>query len=131
MFRRCRPLVCSTATGVSFGAQHPTGRTACVGCTASPNRTASSSPSWLRRFSYALITVLLAVLAAKLVAQKHNASLSKPLAVSQGGWSAPHPVLLRSRRLIGDTPGLTATPREQNYHNPGRVAKVGLAPAPQ
>src|ERR1700675_3275921 len=55
MFRRCRPLVCSTATGVSFGAQHPTGRTACVGCTASPNRTASSSPSWFRRFSYALI----------------------------------------------------------------------------
>jgi hypothetical protein len=30
------------------------------------------------------ITVLLAVLAAKLVAQKHNASLAKPLAVSQG-----------------------------------------------
>jgi hypothetical protein len=56
------------------------------------------------------------------VAQKHNASLSKPLAVSQGGWSAPHPVL-----LIGDIPGLTATPREQNFHNPGRVAKVGLA----
>ena len=44
MFRRCRPLVCGTATGVSFGAQHPTGRTACVGCTASPNSTASSSP---------------------------------------------------------------------------------------
>src|ERR1700720_463438 len=56
MFRRCRPLVCSTAIGVSFGAQHPTGRTACVGCTASPNRMASSSPSWFRRFSYPLIT---------------------------------------------------------------------------
>jgi hypothetical protein len=60
------------------------------------------------------------------VAQKHNASLSKPLAVSQEGWSAPQPVLHRSRRLIGDTPGLTATPRAQNFHNPGRVAKVGL-----
>ena len=27
MFSRCRPLVCATATGVSFGAQHPTART--------------------------------------------------------------------------------------------------------
>jgi hypothetical protein len=39
MFRRCRPLVCATAIGVSFGRQHPTGRTACVGCTASANST--------------------------------------------------------------------------------------------
>src|SRR5208283_3194631 len=37
------------------------------------------------------IAVLLAVLAAQLVAQKHDASLPKPLAVSQGGWSAPQP----------------------------------------
>src|SRR4051794_12819496 len=33
MFRRSRPLLCSTATGSSFGAQHPTGRTAWVGQT--------------------------------------------------------------------------------------------------
>src|ERR1700688_604196 len=42
------------------------------------------------------IAVLLAVLAAKLVAQKHGASLPKPLAVSQGGWSAPQPVSVAS-----------------------------------
>src|SRR5271167_185693 len=42
MFRRSRPLLCSTATGTSFGPQQPTGRTAWVGerarergCTAS------------------------------------------------------------------------------------------------
>src|ERR1700681_1138125 len=89
------------------------------------HRPAARDPAVLHN---APITALLAVFAAKLVTQKHNASLSKPLAVSQGGWSAPHPGLLRSRRLIGDTPGLTATPREQNFHNPGRVAKVGLVP---
>jgi hypothetical protein len=59
MFKRWRPLVCSIATGVSFGAQHPTGRTVCAGCasafrwrqpsrpkrkTASANSTASPSP---------------------------------------------------------------------------------------
>src|ERR1035437_10167405 len=43
MFRRSRPLLCSTATGVSFGAQHPTGRTAWVGCAASAKITASSA----------------------------------------------------------------------------------------
>src|SRR5208337_3762053 len=35
---------------------------------------------------------LLAVLPAKLVAQKHAARLPKPQAVSQGTWSAPHAV---------------------------------------
>jgi hypothetical protein len=45
------------------------------------------------------IAVLLAVFAAKLVAQKHDASLSKPLAVSQGAWSAPQAVSAGSFRL--------------------------------
>src|SRR3954453_22154388 len=40
-------------------------------------------------FHDAPIAVLLAVLAANLVAQKHDARLSKPQAVSQGPWSAP------------------------------------------
>src|ERR1700676_4711850 len=52
MFSRWRPLLWDTATGRPFGPQHPTGRTACVGCTASPNSTASSSPIWFSRFSY-------------------------------------------------------------------------------
>src|SRR5208283_5918723 len=38
------------------------------------------------------VAVLLAVLPAKLVAQKHAARLPKPQAVSQGTWSAPHAV---------------------------------------
>src|SRR5438270_7478338 len=41
-------------------------------------------------FDDAPITVLLAVLAANLVAQKHEARLPKPPAVSQATWSAPH-----------------------------------------
>jgi hypothetical protein len=45
------------------------------------HRPAARDPAVLHN---APITVLLAVLAAKLVVQKHNASLSKPLAVSQG-----------------------------------------------
>src|SRR5215831_2100640 len=44
MLRRWRPLVCSIANVSSLGAQHPTGRAACVGCTASANSTASLSP---------------------------------------------------------------------------------------
>src|SRR2546423_13837023 len=40
-------------------------------------------------FHDAPIAVLLAVLAANLVAQKHDARLPKPQAVSQGPWSAP------------------------------------------
>src|SRR5438309_5595689 len=43
-------------------------------------------------FDDALITVLLAVLAAHLVAQKHEARLPKPPAVSQATWSAPHAI---------------------------------------
>ena len=43
MLRRSRPLLCSTASGTSFGAQQPTGRTAWVGCTASAKITASSA----------------------------------------------------------------------------------------
>src|SRR3954463_14998702 len=45
------------------------------------------------------IAVLFAVLAADLVAQKHDASLPKPLAVSQDPWSAPQPVSADARRL--------------------------------
>jgi hypothetical protein len=45
-FRRSRPLLCSTATRTSFGAQQPTGRTA------SPNITTSSAGSWLSTSSY-------------------------------------------------------------------------------
>src|SRR4051812_15152341 len=45
------------------------------------------------------IAVLFAVLAADLVAQKHDASLPKPLAVSQEPWSAPQPVSADARRL--------------------------------
>src|SRR3984885_8973119 len=55
MFRRCRPLVCATAIGVSFGAQHPTGLTACVGCTASANATASSASRRFSSSSFALM----------------------------------------------------------------------------
>src|SRR3954447_15293414 len=39
-------------------------------------------------FNDAPIAVLLAVLAANLVAQKHDARLPKPPAVSQGAWTA-------------------------------------------
>src|SRR6516165_2953557 len=53
MFRRCLPLVCSSTTFWSFGAQQPAGRTSCVGCTASANTTASSSP---RLFSKTFIS---------------------------------------------------------------------------
>src|SRR5437764_1899109 len=41
-------------------------------------------------FNDAPVAVLLAVLAANLVAQKHEARLPKPPAVSQATWSAPH-----------------------------------------
>src|SRR5258708_18855938 len=40
---------------MSFGPQQPTGRTACVGWTASANSTASSASMWFSRSSYALI----------------------------------------------------------------------------
>ena len=53
MARRCRPLACSTATWVSFAPQQPTGRTAWMGCAASPNSTASPSAKWFSRSSYA------------------------------------------------------------------------------
>jgi hypothetical protein len=46
MFSRSRPLVCGIAIGTSFGAQQPTGRAACVRCTASASITASSAASW-------------------------------------------------------------------------------------
>src|SRR5271169_3869812 len=44
MLIRSRPLVCSIASFSCFGAQQPAGRAAWVGCTASANSTASSSP---------------------------------------------------------------------------------------
>src|SRR5665213_2531581 len=55
MLRRSRPLLCSTATGTSFGAQQPTGRTAWVGCTASAKITASSVGRWFSWSSYVLM----------------------------------------------------------------------------
>src|SRR6478609_4732292 len=51
-------------------------------------------------FNDAPIAVLLAVLAANLVAQKHDARLPKPPAVSQGAWSAPHAVSAAFRVLL-------------------------------
>jgi hypothetical protein len=45
------------------------------------------------------IAVLLAVLVAKFVAQKHGASLPEPPAVSQGAWSAPQPLSADTYRL--------------------------------
>src|SRR5208282_4120995 len=47
MLRRSRPLLCSIATGISFGAQQPTGRTAWVGWTASAMITSSLMAGWL------------------------------------------------------------------------------------
>src|SRR5271167_5030504 len=43
------------------------------------------------------IAVLFAVLAAKLMAQKHDASLPKSLTVSQPSWSAPQPLSVNGR----------------------------------
>src|SRR4051794_19310243 len=51
-------------------------------------------------FNDAPIAVLLAVLAANLVAQKHDARLPKPPAVSQGARSAPHAVSAAFRVLL-------------------------------
>src|SRR6476659_6167958 len=51
-------------------------------------------------FNDAPIAVLLAVLAANLVAQKHDARLPKPPAVSQGAWSALHAVSAAFRVLL-------------------------------
>ena len=53
------------------------------------------------------VAMLLAVLPAKLVAQKHAARLSKPVPVSQGTWSAPHAVVADFRadaRIFSDLP---------------------------
>ena len=49
-----RPLLCVIAIGVSFGAQHPTARAACVGCTASANKTASSADQLVQQRLIAL-----------------------------------------------------------------------------
>ena len=46
------------------------------------------------------VAMLLPVLPANLVAQKHRRRLSKPAAVSQGTWSAPHAVLAVCHALI-------------------------------
>src|SRR3954447_11328315 len=56
------------------------------------------------------IAVLLAVLAANLVAQKHDASLPKPPAVSQGAWSAPHAVPQLPRAAPAPFSGLSTPP---------------------
>jgi hypothetical protein len=63
--------------------------------------------------------VLLAVLAANLVAQKHDASLPKPLAVSQDPWSAPQPVSADARRLTA------------HYSWPNRHPAVAKFPKPR
>ncbi len=65
------------------------------------------------------VAVLLAVLAAKLVAQKHDASLPKPLAVSQGAWSAPQLVSVDARRLTA------------HYSWPNRRPAVAKLPKPR
>src|SRR6202012_5257740 len=63
-------------------------------------------PAWDSAvFDDAPIAVLLAILAAKLVAQKHGASLPKRPAVSQGAWSAPQPPSADAQRL---TPHISA-----------------------
>ena len=46
------PLLCCTAACTSIAAQQPTGRTACVGCAASTNITASSPNNWFSRACY-------------------------------------------------------------------------------
>jgi hypothetical protein len=46
------------------------------------------------------VAVLLAVLPANLLAQKHSPRLPKPLAVSQDTWSAPQPLSVAARALI-------------------------------
>src|SRR4051812_22386158 len=51
-------------------------------------------------FNDAPVAVLLAVFTANLVAQKHDARLPKPPAVSQATWSAPQEVSARSAALI-------------------------------
>src|SRR6187431_1201383 len=61
-------------------------------------------------FNDAPIAVLLAVLATNLVAQKHDARLPKPPAVSQGTWSAPHAVSAAFRVLL---PRLSAAYRHR------------------
>src|ERR1700684_2106810 len=61
------------------------------------------------------IAVLLAVFAAKLVAQKHDASLPKPAAVSQGAWSPPQPVSAGSRWLTPHPSWLSPHPEAQNF----------------
>jgi hypothetical protein len=43
-------------------------------------------------FNDAPVAVLLAVFTANLLAQKHDARLPKPPAVSQATWSAPHAI---------------------------------------
>ena len=47
----CSPNAAQSRYVNSFGAQQPAGRASCVGCTASANGTASSSPRLLSRFS--------------------------------------------------------------------------------
>jgi hypothetical protein len=59
----------------------------------------------------------------ELVAQKHDASLPKPLAVSQGARSAPHAVSAGLGRTVPDLIGI---PRSHDFQNRGQIAKVGL-----
>ena len=65
------------------------------------------------------IAVLLAVLAAQLVALEHGASLPKQLAVSQGGWSAPQPVLAGSHRLAPRCSELFSAPGRAKFLKSG------------
>ena len=56
------------------------------------------------------VAMLLAVLSANLVAQKHGRRLSKTAAVSQGTWSAPHAIFAVSPALML---GITGTYQRQ------------------
>src|ERR1700760_3746280 len=64
------------------------------------------------------IAVLFAVFAAKLVAQKHDASLPKPLAVSQDPWSAPHAGSARSCRFRPHYSWLDRHPERAEFSEP-------------
>src|SRR6186713_2574824 len=54
-------------------------------------------------FNDAPVAVLLAVFTANLLAQKHDARLPKPPAVSQATWSAPHAIPAASPRAAAVT----------------------------
>jgi len=72
------------------------------------------------------VAVLLAVLAANLVAQKHATTIPDAAAVSQATWSAPHAVVATSSRFTAGFSGAYQPAGRRNLQIRGRVAKVGL-----